>query len=63
MEKSISHSCNFEIALEDMIIIDTLSKCHALLATEIIATMEYVVNGMERNIVLAVAVHAINSSS
>jgi hypothetical protein len=30
------HTCNFEIALEDMIIIDILSKCHLLLATEII---------------------------
>jgi len=46
-----------------MIIKDILSKCHALLAMEIIVTMEYVVNGMERNIVLAVAVQAINSSS
>ncbi|GET51881.1 kinase-like domain-containing protein [Rhizophagus irregularis DAOM 181602=DAOM 197198] len=47
--------------LEDMIIIDILSKCHLLLATEIIEIMECLVNGteIERNIVLAVAVRAI----
>jgi len=39
-----------------MIIIDILSKYHAFLAIEIIATMEYMINGMERNIVLAIAI-------
>ncbi|RIA89924.1 hypothetical protein C1645_824114 [Glomus cerebriforme] len=52
-----------QIALDNMIIIDTPSKCNAsLLATEIIAIMKQVVNGMERNIVLAVFVQVINSS-
>jgi hypothetical protein len=45
-----------------MIIIDILIT-KQMLATEVIATMEYVANGMERNIVLAVAVQVINSNS